>query len=443
MIEDFDFMHDWYYWGQNRLGSFLPFVGVLFYSLGFSAFNAAGIAQLLIILTSSFLLWKLIQEPIVFLAGLCILLFPIYPFWMQLTPGHPYLAQFLFLLATLWVFYSSEIKISLKAALFPFFMGLAIWSSELSVVILGPLLIVHYKMVPRLFKQYGILIIAAVSSALSLSFLLFAKNHAKEKIEGYHEILASSEQIVASFQKHAMELGGLFMGETNKPLNQTLLYAILILFVLFLILAVRDFSRLQPLTRVLFLTGLLSYVLIHLTGWNAKMGMPFRYFTLSWFFFALSLVFMLRDLVRPSWIKYSLSLGLVMLIAFASIQFNDRFETGTEDRIRRLEALELIQEINAAPQSESRIAIIGSYWNTHLPDALSSKIVGLPRKGDQIRNFKLIDLARECESFILIRNEWMDHFPDEIEQWDISLVKDGEAQSINSISYCWYRKTTN
>lgn len=34
MAESFDYTKDWYYWGQNRLGSFIPMLGAIFIYLG-------------------------------------------------------------------------------------------------------------------------------------------------------------------------------------------------------------------------------------------------------------------------------------------------------------------------------------------------------------------------------------------------------------------------
>ena len=436
MAEDFDYARDWYYWGQNRLGSFLPFLASLLVHLGLDAFNAYGIAQLMVIAACLWFLFKLIEEPIWFLVATALLLFPIYPYWMQLAPGHPYLAQFFFILAAFYLFYSNRVSSAWKYSLVPFLFILAIWSSELSIAALMAWTLVNYKTLLGDIKTNGPF---ALASTLVGGLLLYAAKFNATPDNRYSELFASFDDFISSLI-HQWDAFSELLFSDQKNFN-----AILVGFTL--LITVGAAFRLLQLKRKpsklflsLLLTAVFSFLLINASGWNVKMGMPHRYFTMPYFFGFLSLILLLRDLFPKPVLKYPIGLVMISLLLYASITFNHQFETGAINRIRAEEARTLLKKVFAENPQVEGLTVIGSYWNSHLPDALSTKVNGIPFKGEHLREMGLIEKADQNDYFLLIRNNWLPEFPLYIQERDWLLKRIAEPDDEFGIYSCLYQK---
>lgn len=436
MAERFDWTKDWYYWGQNRLGSFIPMLGSLLIRLGVDSFTALGLVQVLILSATSFMLCRLSNFSFWSL-GLCaVLLFPVYPFWMQVSLGHPYLAQFFFLILSLSLFYSSKIKDSWKSFLVPFIAFLAIWSSEMSLAFYLALALVEYKAIWKLLQKGWYFLLSG--AGLGLVLVLAAKNQAV-KIKDYQTFFAPWSKVWESFSKQVQSLGELLVFDGNKPFNSYLLYAVLLVLLFTLIRRIRGKQAFSSITKIFFLCAIFSFVLIHLSNWNAVMGMPFRYHTMPYFFFVSAVVFGAMDQFGNSWEQFFLVALISMPLMNASLRFNLEFETGAQGRIRRSGAEELITKILAQPEIE-HFTVIGSYWNTHLLDALSPKVLAITREGDHLRDGRMMEEALNEEYFLIIANDWLDHFPKQIEQRGIRLRKLELEGNSREVRYALYRK---
>ncbi len=119
MAESFDWTKDWYYWGQNRLGSLMPLIGSLLISLGFGSFDAMGLTQIFLCLSLLLMVRSFVHSSWVFVGATAVLLLPIFPFWMQVSLGHPYLGQLFFNLLFLVIFSAKKLSLRAKAILLP------------------------------------------------------------------------------------------------------------------------------------------------------------------------------------------------------------------------------------------------------------------------------------------------------------------------------------
>ncbi len=437
MAEHFDYRKDWYYWGQNRLGSFLPFLASLLVHLGLDAFNAYGIVQLLVIAGCLWFLFRLIKEPIWFLVAAALLLFPIYPYWMQLAPGHPYLAQFFFILAAFYLFFIESVSQKLKYALGPLMLALAIWSSELSVAALIAMGLVNFKTLIGDLKKNWYWFLA--SSAIGLKLLLEFKAHAVRD-ERYAELLTDFPSFMQSLSTQWEQFQSLILFDGNKPLNGGLALFMITLAIFGLVYAILYKKKPSFLSLTLMGTAVLSFILIHASAWNDEMGMPHRYFTMPYFFGFLSLILLLRDLFPKPVLKYPIGVVMISLLLYASITFNHQFETGAINRIRAEEARTLLKKVFAENPQVEGLSVIGSYWNSHLPDALSTKVNGIPFKGEHLREMSLIEKADQNDYFLLIRNNWLPEFPLYIQERDWLLKRIGEPDDEFGIYSCLYQK---
>lgn len=145
MIKDFSWPADSYYWGQNRLGSFLPLVSLPFYWI----FKLHPIWILTIInhtmlLIAWFLISKYFNNPYSKILLLIAIFLPHYTYHFILLVAHPYPQQLFclsistYFLVSIFKKIKSENEIDrydyLKLSCANIFIVLACWVSELSAV---------------------------------------------------------------------------------------------------------------------------------------------------------------------------------------------------------------------------------------------------------------------------------------------------------------------
>ena len=439
MGESFDWGKDWYYWGQNRLGSFIPLIGSLLIGLGLNSFTALGVTQSILCLLIVFLLRLSIKSHVVFLAATAVVLLPIYPFWMQVTTGHPYLSQILFNLLLLACFSSQALKNRSKAILLPLLAMLSLWASELSLAFLLAIVLIEYKALWQLIKEQAIPVI--ISTVVGFSFLYFAKSNAVS-VASYAKLFTSPQNALNALSDHLHGFNSTLLFETNMPFNGLLIWAYLLILSLFGLLSFkRELLGVTGKTKTLILAAAISFLLIILANWSQEMGNPLRYYTYSYILFALGFLTFIEQSAKKLPGVSILALLLGALTVNASIQFNNDFETGTPDRITKQEAKQLIKKLSQEFPSEESISVIGSYWNTYLIDALSEKFIAVPHQGAQIRDYRNLPDIRANKYFILIGNDWLDAFPLEIEQHQVKLTMIRSYLSLGEIKYALYKQS--
>ena len=339
MMEDFRIPEDWYYWGQNRLGSLLPFIGSMLVAIGVPSLAAAGMVHVVFLGTIALILFKLFEGSAWSIAALVALIFPVFPFWMQISLGHPYLAQMLFGLLFLLLL-SSFPKISaIRWLALGILAFLGLWSTELHLGFLLATFLVCLSNARQLKWQdwlpLGIgLIIGAI-------FLYEAKEHAVD-VKQYAQKFASWQQIRESFQAAWTGLVPLFSLASAKWFNSVLLYFLIFLSLGLGIFRFKKQKAFSHLTKILFLAALFSFFMIHFSHWNYIMELPMRYFSSAYIWFMLALVSGYKDMALK--VEYSLILGglLSLSLISASLFFEDNYSTGAEGRIDRMHAEALI-----------------------------------------------------------------------------------------------------
>lgn len=93
------------------------------------------------------------------------------------------------------------------------------------------------------------------------------------------------------------------------------------------------------------------------------------------------------------------------------------------------------------PENGEQLSVLGSYWNSYLLDALSDQVVAMPRQGAYIRDYRMQEQWAAAQKFLIIGNDWLDAFPEKIEQHGVSLQKQREPATIDGeIRYAIYYK---
>lgn len=432
MAEDFQWPIDFYYWGQNRLGSFIPMFASPFYYLVHSGIYAVAIAQLILVISVYAAFQSLYTSWPSKFAVAVFSLIPIYPFHAQVQPGHPVLAQLFFLGVCFALFFGSATSTK-KAFWIPFLGFLALWSSELSAVALGVFGLIYFKTLLRLVRTHWRQAVAG--AALGFGWLILAKLKAASD-PNYAALFTSWSSFIAILRQHAIDLWQLILFLNNKPGNSLLAIFILLNIVSLAALAGKQLVK-NRMFWLFFGSAAGTYLLVCASNWNAIMDRPLHHFTPAYFFFTLSLLVSWTE-VKLKVLRGTMPLGLALLQGVASIWFLTTLTLTVPGRISMMQAKRLIAEIEQRNPNQT-VGMIGSYWNTYAVDAQSDHIISIPGNGELVRTTRYKNQVFGCNEIVVIKTNWREDLPEQLEQHGYMLQKTSGDLHLDDFEYAYYR----
>jgi hypothetical protein len=430
MAEDFNFAVDWYFWGQNRLGSFVPFLGSFLVKLGFNGFSAIVFLQYALLTLSFFILYRLTNNKWLFFPLLILTFFPHSEFKNQVLSGHPYLAQIFFCNFLLLLLVRNKIKSKWGAFLFPFVCFLAIWSSEISIASILAFIIIFPKNLLQILNRKNLLF-TLLGLGLGLVFLLFAKNNSVIN-QNFDSRFASLSDILTGLDKLVNLILDTALFQSNKFPHSILFYLIVTL-VAFLI-AQRKRLRFSKLSLFFLVSSVLSFGLIILSNWWTFAEYPLRYFIPSFLNLALFVVFLLAGSAQlKSIFQYTPSYLLSISIALSGLYLTFNFALDVPNRATQQEMKEICGKGN--------LGIIGSYWNTYCIQASCENVKVLPYRPYARRYSRNKELVFEQDSLMVIQNGLFDTLSDtlEIPRTGFTIKKVSENEKAGRLVYAFYK----
>ena len=449
MAERFDWSKDAYYWGQDRLGSLLPFLGSILTSAGFDGLTAMAWVQGLVLVGCGLLWAYLVRDVLMASVGLAFLMLPPYPFEDGINIGHPYLSQYLLgllLLALLEAARRANNRNS-HASYRPLGIqnirsfGLVVvavanlWASELSLALLAAAGWWYRGTIAHLGRNSPWAV--ALGTSVGLLGLWSAKSGAPHQ-KGFAKLIASPQDILLSLTSQWSEWSTTLLGGGNKPFNAVFWWAILAVVLGLVFFGLLRPQRAKALTWTLGFASLGSWAAVHRAGWNAVNGFPLRYFSAAFGFGGLAVLSYLTDLgfSKKAFVRAGM-LALLVVQVYAALSFNRAFHTGAKGRLARVQAEEFLKR---EVRSDDSIAIIASYWNSYLLDGLSPQAIGIPHENDHCRDRRYLDEVLDQNEIIVVAAGWLEVLPDTLQQYGVVWIKKGETQTTSGTHYARYSK---
>ncbi len=444
-----DYPEGIYYWGQNRLGSFLPEVTSFFVSISkLHPLTAISVVNHLFLLTLFFILQTVLKNKLqkIFLAIL--LFFPLYTFNAILLIGHPYCSQLFAGTLAVFLLHKSYEKILseetfknlsvwvyglISALLF----GISIWISESSFLFI--LFSVFYFLLEKekrkeffelLFKQKPIGISFFVSFlAIGVFWIMKIK-----QFKGYYPENDLYDQIFISKGEEIKQQSSwmwtkfteviFFRGETNS----TGFFAWICLIALFVFPFLnRKKETAFPLS--LIATLLMGFIALFFSTWNYRSEFEPRYFTLLYPFLILWILSQLERM-KISLVKIIPGPILVVLVLLNNSNFLMERKPGVVERFSGFADLE--------PGG-----MIGNYWQVYRACSISPfHLKGIPMQGDPFRNEHMLEEVMKEKIIYIIKTDFLDMekpMPDTLVQYGYVLVKtEKKESSIGGVHYGKY-----
>ena len=189
----------------------------------------------------------------------------------------------------------------------------------------------------------------------------------------------------------------------------------------------------NTLTSILFVTLILTAVILFTVNWVYLNEMGRRYFSCLFISAALWLLAHLDSHPGlPKWMAVSL---LVCSLLSVSSALENFYRNGVAKAIRTT-----VQEL----ESLGKIGLIGDYWNSYVNSAVNPDLViATPHDNAVYRNIKLAEAVFENDKIFLIRDMWLDTFPTRVRQFGRILIKDGAPFKLADSEMCKYKLSSD
>jgi hypothetical protein len=451
MAYDFKFPDNLYFWGQNRLGSFVPMVAHLLCSVGVPALLAVTLVHWGILLATALLICRFFSNLFSKVLFLVFWLIPLYPFKEHLSLAHPYAPQFFFLFSG--IFLLEKFQSSKKHIWFVFgilILFLSCWISELSAAFIALFLL--FKLASRVkyenyqltlsVKKDGIVLFLITLAAVILTgwFISYAKSNAADVAE-YSSILSEPKQWITGMQKHLGDLLRIITDPVQYPFKW--LYAVLFLPAIILTISLSwKHRKVIPsekrfYLRLFSLSALLMWLGLYMLSWTFLNEFDYRHWTFAYLFVIIAVLFAVDNIPSaPRFYK-------IILTVLAIVQIPISYSYATDKSIMRNDIDFSYSEFKNF-QKLGSCGVIGNYWYTYLIAAADpTSIVATPRELEYARNPNLIPLVFQKPKIYLAKNRWLSEWPIFAGQYGHLLQKNGSPFKIEWVEFCEYKLIDN
>ncbi len=455
MIKYFSFSTDLYYWGQDRYGSIIPLIGHIFYKwLSISPVMIESILHYTILISGFLAISSFLPKPKHRLLLAIAWFLP--PFHMiDLLRNTMGLQISLFAVSLFFILKTVHSKTfyGFLARLFISFLliVLTIWVSDVAIISFFALFIVFFftrnALRMNLLSVYNNF---NLKQKVTLSVLLLLLVSGAALFLNYARITATPSEGYFGFsffylyKNLLVLLEGLYsmvLFNVNEPFT-SLYLALIIIFILLLVPIkkkssgfLRELSGFSKLVFWVILFDLIfSIIVILASKWVYLNFTGRRYFVTIYIEFIILFLFWLESFKNHK-LKAFLFISLFFILLTGAV--------GTNIQIKHVwprESKPTTEKYEEFKLLGNSVGIIGSYSNTYVIAAIHpNRIIATPHQLETIRNRRFIPLVLKEDKIFLIKEGWLENFPDSIKQFDVLLVKKGNEIVIGGLGACEYQ----
>jgi hypothetical protein len=438
MTPDYHLPGDLYAWGQDRGGTLIPMLSNLLYrSVPVSPVTAVSIIHYLILIFGYLAATTLLRSRSGKILLALLWFFP--PWHFTDFVLFPFGTQFsLFLTGVVFLEKSGKSKnlagSNLWLAVTCILMILSIWVSEFGILMV--LLFCFMQLCIRIREKrkffnkatFYFLINIFTWVVLGVIFILYAKSKASRIDIYFDHPFNNADEIAGSLKIIVDSVYKVFIFSSQNFMESIyawmLLIGIPVIKVVTILMNKGWFSKLNRNWFLFFLlNAILMLIAIVISHWAFLNGVGRRYFVLVYLSFAIMMLLLAETTGKRKFIN--ILLVVMILTGAISSVYKFYYPRHIPSRIKVLSEF----------KSLGSIGLIAEYWNSYLsatPDPVHIKAT--PHDKDYVRNHRLAEEVFNQPRIYIIKDGWMDSFPDTVRQFGRTLVKKGDKFYIGE---CW------
>jgi hypothetical protein len=484
MAQDLVLPEDLYYWGQNRLGSLLPILAhglIQWFSI--TPIFAVSYAQYFLLLIGFLSFSSLLKQNISKLIFSLVWFFPVKPFVAIVHPAHPYSPQFALIGCALVLADHLSKKHQRPAWKISFlvfgcitFLSLSLWLSELSIIIVaivGYFVFLECRNYDKIFRNSNSSAVLIIASVLGFIFISIAKISATNSYQQVNvdsltllfkvNNLDKTKFIVQSILNST--ISAVTFSIDNSLLSWYFIFSC-IFFILFLIISfvflikgrMYGFFK-SPQASNTFLTSksrwsivfgvnaVGTFLLLLNSDWVYMNGVDSRYFSVIYLSVWLAILFGVEQLETH----------LVQQVKLLCLSLKGNLVKFKQTIFASLLAMATIGSLSLSPSIFSfshppsqyeqmkgfrkleQVGIIGDYWKSYvICTADPVKLHCTPHDKSFPRSQRSVQKVLNSPKIYLVKESWLNDFPDQIEQFGQSLEKQGPEIKIFNLTLAPY-----
>ncbi len=450
MTPGFSIPANLYFWGQDRAGSLIPMIAqILCSTYHFPPIIAVSLVHYIFLIAGYFALSTLFKDRSLRLALAFVWFFPCWHFL-----DHVLLLfgiQMSMLAISIYFINRSSQTHTIRIRLLWLSMACisfitAVWVSDMSIFsMLAFLLGIAFFNRKNFTRTYFIaflkdkhyllqLVISIIWLIIGTIFILYAKSKAV-RVDLYNQdFLNNFREIVATIRIMTGSLFQVFIFASENVLESIYAWAILVGVPWIFFLTKKKTDPSQPFTQQRWLTffllnGIVTLLIVILSQWVFINGVGRQYFTVVYISIWLAfLLYLQANGSRNRSLRITLLFIIILIGTFSSFNkfyFPKKISPRTN----------VLNEFKAL----GNIGLIAGYQNAYLsasPDP--NRIKATPHDKDDVRNRHLVEQVFKQPQIYLIKDCWLDSFPDTIHQFGHVLVKKGNMFHLADCYLCRY-----
>lgn len=446
MLFDFNLPQDLFFWGQDRVGSLIPLLGQIpFKLLGINLLWSESITHYIILILGFLAFSSFFDSPFSKIAFSLVWFLPIDPFLglVRFSFG----LQYSFIAFGLYCLkYFNEKTTKSEASKYIYwilaFLSFltAVWITETAVVTITIILFVSFiwqlKTAHKIPLDSIVFSVIATILGLLIIFMLKKTVEISSYYEYYQQLLNTPSEIIKSISILFHKLLESFTLKNRNPF--LIAYCYLCVVLLLTIPITTIFGKISKIEKwrwitIFILDGFAFLAINILSHWSLLNGVARRYFIGVYIVFWIAFLIFTEHISGTTTKKIVKSLTLItLLVGGISIPYGYKYIYPK----RLTPKAKIVSEFKQL----GSIGIISEYWNSYGTSFVDPEnIKATPHDKCEVRNINLVDSVFAQPRIFLIKDMWLDTFPDNISQFGRLLERKGEEFRIGDCNVCEYQ----
>jgi len=452
MTHYFKFPNDLYFWGQDRLGSLIPLIGQIPNKLfGISPILSESITHYLILLAGFLAFSTFIRSKFYKVIFGFIWFFP---------PMHLIdVTQFAFgihysLIAIVCYLidklnkensYDNPIRYYSILTLCSLLLIVAVWVSDMAMVSAGLLIgisiyyFIKNKNQVNSRNRNSFIIFSLFGSVVGYLFISYAKS--LSTMQNSYSTFGEIDMIMKSCSVFLTTITNFLLFNTNEPVTSIYTYfAFTLIIATFFV--IRNFKLTENSRKwILYfiIESVVLFCIIMASKWTFLNNVPRRYFTCTYITLSFALILVLDNLALDAKQKQffrTFTLITVLIGILSSIHYLKYVEP---------KSLVPMAKVLEDFQSLGKIGIISEYWNSYVTSCINPELIKATPHDQTyaVRSMEIVEEVFAQPNIYVIKDMWMDNFPDSLWQFNRTLIKAGDEFKMGDCFVCKYNLVKN
>ncbi|MBP6532012.1 MAG: hypothetical protein KA285_01950 [Bacteroidia bacterium] len=452
MTHYFKIPNDLYFWGQDRLGSLIPLIGQIPNKLfGMSPILSESITHYAILLAGFLAFSTFIQSKFYKIIFAIIWFFP---------PMHLIdVTQFAFgihysLVAIVCYLidklnkensFTNPFRYYLILASSTLLLIVAVWVSDMALVSAALLIsisifyFIKNKNQINTRNRNSFIVFTLIGSIIGYLFISYAKS--LSTMQNTYSTFGDLDMILKSTSIFLGTISNFLLFKTNEPVTSIYSYfAIgLIISVFFVIRKIKVSEITRKWIFYFLLESIILLCIIMASKWTFLNNVPRRYFTCTYITLSFAFILILDNLVLSAKQKQffrSFTLITVLIGGLSSIHYLKYEEP---------KSLVPMAKVLEDFQSLGKIGIISEYWNSYVTSCINPELIKATPHDQTyaVRSMHIVEEVFAQPNIYVIKDMWMDNFPDSLWQFNRTLTKTGVEFKMGDCYVCKYELVKN